>query len=307
MMSRPVFIIGLQKSGTSLLGNLLEASGIGISHSGQTEDNHFWGNRPSFSPSEWPAGVLYQKAGGENGHEIGADDATPHVISKLRQVMAGRLAAHPDSIVVFGKSPYNTVRIPWIRSIFPDSTIVALVRNPVPNAYSLWKRFQAGNHTAPPEDGWWGVKPKAWRSLVCADKVTQIAHQWNSVNAKLWNDRALIDLLIPYPELCQDPKRFVGEVVRLSTGNIPRAINHIPALRCFDEEYRVGSCLRSKNKFQTGSLFPADGSIELEPFNADQIATIEDICQNTATRICCENSNQQNAAANLSSPLPPSS
>ena len=98
--------------------------------------------------------------------------------------------------------------------------------------------------------------------------------------------------MIPYQALCEEPERFVAEVVGLSTGSAPDAMGTIPALRCFDEEYKVGSCLRSKNKFQTGSLLPTDGNIELAPFTAEQVATIEDTCHNAAARICGEDSSQ---------------
>jgi hypothetical protein len=295
-MNKLVFIVGLQKSGTSLLVHLLEDLGFGVSHSGKTEDNEFWGNRPSFAPTAWPAGDIYQATGGNNGHEIGRRDASRDVIEQLRERMAERRARQARQKVVFGKSPYNTVRIPWIRAIFPDCIIVALVRRPLPNVYSLWKRFHFVAGRKPPEDGWWGVKPKGWQTLVQEDKVIQSALQWNAVNAKLWQDRELVDLFVPYHELSVAPAKFIAAVVKLAKGGVQNDFSAVADLRCFDDEYKRGSCLQSKNKFRTGTLYPGDGKVELAPFTDEQVSAIEDICRCTLTRIELASSQQ---AANI--------
>ena len=81
-----------------------------------------------------------------------------------------------------------------------------MVRRPLPNTFSLLKKHVENPHVhRGPEEGWWGVKPAGWRGMVGDDKVVQSAHQWDRVNGKLWADRDLVDLIVPYQDLCADP------------------------------------------------------------------------------------------------------
>lgn len=284
-MNRPVFILGLQKSGTSLLVRLLEVSGLGISTIGRVEDNWFWGHRPSFSPTEWPAGTIYQNTGGDDGHQIGERQATEDIVTKLREKLTECISQYPNHLIPFGKSPYNTVRVPWVRAIFPGSIIVAMIRHPVPNVFSLWKRYHPRSQGRGPEEGWWGVKPKGWRELVQDNKIHQAAHQWNAVNSKLLQDRPLLDMLVTYRELCAEPEEILARLYEKSTGHVPQGSMSIPSLRCFDDEYTTGSRLESKNRFylERGDLkTPEDESTEVLPLTENEVQSIHDICGDTS-------------------------
>ena len=64
------------------------------------------------------------------------------------------------------KNPYNTVRVPWLRALLPDAVIAGVVRRPLPNVFSLFKKHVENPHVhRGPEEGWWGVKPAGWRGL----------------------------------------------------------------------------------------------------------------------------------------------
>jgi hypothetical protein len=149
---RLIHVVGLQKSGTSLLVRLLENSGHArfLDGKGKTEGGIDWGHRPSFSPAAWPAGTIYQRSNGENGHEIGAEDATRDICEAVRTSTAEKLNSVPTQFGV-SKIPYDMVRLPWVRAVLPDLFIVGIVRRPVPNVYSLWKRFQpnSGRNSIP--------------------------------------------------------------------------------------------------------------------------------------------------------------
>src|ERR1044072_3405732 len=176
--SRPILTVGLQKSSTSPLMGLLQDTGIAVNPF-RGEGDAFWGNTPPFAPTGFPAGVLYQRHDGEAGHTLGAAEATAEIRATLRQ----RLAQTPASErPLVNKNPYNTVRVPWLRALFPQALILAVVRAAVPTACSLTKKQgpREGRGLEPGE-GWWGVKPRRWRELRDEDTLAQTARQWAAV------------------------------------------------------------------------------------------------------------------------------
>lgn len=249
----------------------------------KAEGNDFWGNLPPFAPEAFPAGVIYHRTKGEMGHEIGGREAT----FWIRSVLNFRLARlGRGSTILVNKNPYNTVRLPWIRKLFPHSIIVGMIRRPVPNVFSLLKKYisHEGGGLAPLE-GWWGVKPKGWRDLIDDNKVIQCSRQWKAVNEKLWQDRGLLDLIVSYHELCSSPTEVVHRILKIALGPNFNADLVLPQVNCFDSEYERGSRLLSKNKYyrETGSLITPDTeSIEMAPLKEDEIEVIMKICGDTA-------------------------
>lgn len=284
-MPKPlILIVGVQKSGTTLLMRLLEQTGACISPFPH-EGDEFWGNVPPFEPQAFPVGTIYQRSAGADGHEIGLDDATDEV----RRTLHDRLAAAPVSRpVIVNKSPYNTVRLPWIRAVFPKAFVVSLVRAPEANVYSLMKKHipHPGRGHAP-TDGWWGVKPRGWRQLVDPDKTVQCSRQWNAVNQILLRDAGCVDLFLGYRQLCENPNVWVTRILNQATGGAAEVKAALSPVRCFDHEYAQGSRLKSKNRSfrATGSLMvAADEPIEIAALNDTQVAVIQAVCGETAAR-----------------------
>lgn len=277
---RLILIVGVQKSGTTLLARLLQEAGI-ASNPFDGEGDAFWGNEPPLAPAGDPAGSIYQGARGERGHEASAEDAD----ARTRDLLCARLAAlEPGSRgPILNKNPYNTVRLPWLRALFPDALIVTLLRQPVANAYSLAKKYVPHKQSGlAPDEGWWGVKPAGWRALVSDDKLLQSALQWDAVNAVVARDRSLVDLFVPYRDLCARPAFYAAEIHRLASGAPLPFAPELPPLTCFDAEFERGSRLRSKNRYykEIGSLaVPADEPIE---FDALGKAEVESVSRATA-------------------------
>lgn len=274
-----LLVVGVQKSGTTLLVRLLEQSGMAASPF-RSEGDDFWGNVPSFSPTGHPAGTVYQRDGGASGHEIGPDDATADVRDELER----RLRALPrtSAPVLVNKNPFNTLRLPWLRALLPDARIVAMVRSPVPNVFSLLKKHTPHKGAGlAPEDGWWGVKPRGWRDHAGDDLLSKCSWQWSEVNQKLAADRACLDEVISYHELCRAP----SEVVERVLGQLGRGpIAPLAPVRCFDDEFRRGARLRSKNReyLETNSLEVPDGErIEIEALDAAACEAVEAACAPT--------------------------
>ena len=286
MTKRIIHVVGLQKSGTSLLVRLLENSGYAqfLDGKGKTEGGIDWGHRPAFSPVDWPAGTIYQRSKGEMGHDIGAEDATADVCDAVRKRTAERLASVPTEFGI-SKVPYDMVRLPWVRAVLPDLFIVGIVRRPVPNVYSLWKRFQPDSGTSPPEEGWWGVKPAHWRELVRKDKVAQISHQWEQTNRKMWRDRKTLDHLITYDRLCADPAGVISAILTDARRAPVSAIFGHDALPSCDEEYTRGCRLLPRRREWVVSnclVLSEPTEKELDPFTEEQVETVEAICENIA-------------------------
>ena len=280
-----ILVVGLQKSGTSLMLRLLTRLD-GVSNPVRREGKEYWGDDPPFSPEAFPAGTLYQRSGGSRGHELGAEDATAELAAHLRGELAD-IAGDARALVL--KNPYNTVRVPWLREVFPDAQIVALVRRPLPNVFSLLKKHVENPHAVRgPEEGWWGVKPAGWREVAPGDAVEQTARQWQLVNERLWGDREVVDRLIPYHELCAEPERIVGEIAAGALGERPQL--EIPPLEALDDEYERGGPLESANRvFKRTESFELKGAERgaemLDPLTAAQRQTIEDICGDLASRM----------------------
>lgn len=281
---RLILIVGLQKSGTTLLGRLLLQTDL-VDKPFKGEGDDFWGNVPQFSPTAFPAGERYQFYQGQRGHELGAEDVTPEVQAVMQERLTALETKHP---IIFNKSPYNTVRLPWVRELFPDSIIVATVRNPVANVFSLSKKFIPHEKSGlPPEEGWWGVRPAHWRELVQPDKLIQCAHQWKAVNAKLSQDRAYADVVIGYHHLCSNPTAWVEKILSLATGKPVSLPAPLEPLQCFDNEYTTGSRLQSKNRYwqQSKSLqVPSDEPVEKKPLSDEEIQKIDSICDPVANQ-----------------------
>lgn len=274
----PLFIIGLQKSGTTLLARLLAETGL-VDKPFRAEGDEFWGNTPPFAPTGFPAGEAYQKWGGERGHAMDAGDVTPDAVRTMRERYE---ALGSSSAIILNKNPYNTVRLPWLRAVFPESVIVAMIRAPAANTFSLCKKFHPHEQGGlPPEDGWWGVKPPKWCELRSDNIVEQCARQWAAVNSMLARDRAMADIILSYRELCARPGTCIAGILARAGAANPSDAREVAAITCFDEEFTRGSRLRSKNRYyrELKSLAtPATEPVEMEAFAATDLELIESIC-----------------------------
>ncbi|KFI23329.1 sulfotransferase family protein [Nitrosococcus oceani] len=271
----PLFIVGLQKSGTSLLSRCLQMDAA-VSSPFKAEGHDFWGNLPPFTPTAYPTGVLYQAKGGNRGHLLEASDIDATIIATIHS----RWHSLPHTTpILLNKNPYNTLRLGWLRALFPQARIVAMVRNPLANTYSLAKKYlpHQGRGKAP-EEGWWGVKPPQWREIIQEDKLQQCAHQWLAVNQLLLANTRHVDLYLTYEAFCRQPRLWLQRILQLCQ---PRRLTpppSVPPLQSCDREYLTGARLRSNNRYfhERGNLsLPAQTVTEFPPLTAEQIQRIE--------------------------------
>src|SRR5690606_37176371 len=266
-LMQPLFIIGLQKSGTTLLNRLLVEQTDVIFSPFKLEGREFWGDDPPFNPNQKPCGEIYQSHNGENGHFANFNDYK----DSYKNLLFSRLEKiEIKAPILINKNPYNSVRISWLKAIFPECKIVAMVRDPYANIFSLLKKhIPHKNRGLGPVDGWWGVKPKNWENIISKNLVIQLSKQWREINKEIINNHMLIDLIIDYRSLCNNPNLYLSSILNLYGKNLKF---NTSSLTCMDDEYKKGSRLLSKNRLYQQSkdlrLTKADSNkIELQPLS----------------------------------------
>ncbi len=258
-----LFVIGLQKSGTSLLNRLLMKQDF-VSNPFLPEGRFFWGDNPPDEPVSAPCGELFQMHHGNHGHHL---DATDYREEHARLLEERIRQAGVSTHILMNKNPNNSVRVPWLKKVFPQCHIVAVVRNPVSNIYSLLKKVHyesaiAGNKNAL---DWWGIKPKGWKDLASKNLLERTINQWNAVNGEILSHNHLLDSMVEYSDLCQYPNHNLLKILS------PLGVSHLsmefPALKCFDDEYEKGSRLLSKNvEMRKHDIYDLSGLKENQEF-----------------------------------------
>lgn len=118
-----VFIIGPPRSGTTLLGLILQ---LHSQISSWIEPYYIW----DYHFREWPH------------DQMNENDATDNVRFWIRQAFIRYLCALKSDIVM-DKSPRNCLKIPFIKSIFPEARYIFILRDGRDSILSinkLWKR-----------------------------------------------------------------------------------------------------------------------------------------------------------------------
>ena len=256
--------LGIQKSGTTILRKVFEAVDAKVM---PYEQDSLWGQTPAFSPTGYPVGTLYQSHNGDRGHVLYASD----VDADMRVEMTQRLSG-PGW--VYGKSPYATVRIPFIKELYPDTIFVCNIRNPISNIYSIYKKFNSSSANL--ENGWWGIKSENWRENLRADKVEQLALQWRDAYAHVKTNLSSVDYILPYHDFCSNPSLYVDEIMSAASGeSITTDVSKYPKIGFYDNEYLTGAKVISRN--QPDSV--VNRSTEtIPPFTQQQIDMVKDIC-----------------------------
>jgi hypothetical protein len=152
-IDRPVFIVGMGRSGTTLLGRILAAHpDVGFLNEPKAmwhvvrEDEDIIG---SYAPP--PGGRL----------NLDAADADPETAERCRALFSWYLRLSHSRRVV-DKYPELVFRSEFVRAIFPDARFLVAVRSPWSTLRSVsgWSR----THSDATAD-WWGVEDSKWKVL----------------------------------------------------------------------------------------------------------------------------------------------
>ena len=118
---KPVFIIGGVRSGTSILGDILQ----------QQSEVAYW-LEPKYI---WK----YRKAAADNDIR-GSEDATTHIKEYIRGRFYKYMDLHGASRFM-EKTPSNVFRVPFIHEIFPNGLFIRLIRNGHDTILSTYKKW----------------------------------------------------------------------------------------------------------------------------------------------------------------------
>lgn len=155
-LEKPVFITGLGRSGTTILGVLLSLHReIGFLN----EPKAMWhviDPRQDVNGNYGGEGVRYR---------MDAGDVTPGVRRTAHRVFGRYLKCVGASRLV-DKYPELIFRVPYLRAIFPDACVVFIYRNGVDACQSIVKWSERlGRTGSEGTEDWWGRNDSKWLNL----------------------------------------------------------------------------------------------------------------------------------------------
>lgn len=184
-MSGLAFVIGCARSGTTVLADLISA-------------------HPDVA-GVFEAHAVWERAGAgpDGSHRLVARDATPEVRTELGAWARREGRGHA---LLVEKNPRNTLRVPFLRTVFPQARFVHVVRDGRDTAWSLLPGI-GGDH-------WSHLKPPEWRALMHQEQgLVRCALVWRAVVEIALADLDRADhLTVRYKDLVAQPRREAERV-----------------------------------------------------------------------------------------------
>ena len=213
---RPIFIVATPRSGSTMLFEALQ----------KNKDIWTIGDESQREIELIPA--LHPKTRGFDSNILSADDYTAHIGALLMDAFMSRLknAAgsgylqtpdeyRPASVRFLEKTPKNSLRIPFFRTMFPDAKFIFLHRQAAPNIGSMIDAWQSEKFVTykelPDWDGprWSLLLPPGWRSMKGRSLAEIAAWQWAQTNERIMVDLSRLSdddwVRVSYESLLEKP------------------------------------------------------------------------------------------------------
>ncbi len=252
ILDRPVFILAAPRSGSSLLFETLK----------QSDDLFSLGGEAHGVFESIPA--LHPASRGYTSNRLTAQDAATDITRHLRMRFVqgarnnqGKLflqipASHrPSHIRFIEKTPKNSLRIPFLSTLFPDALFIHLVRDPCANIASIIEAWMSQKFITYPDlpepmeledcqtHGWSLLLTDGWRTYRNKCIADVAAFQWASAHNTILADLKDIPdnrmCRVEYESFLHDPAQelkrlcqfigvpFSGSITQLAFDSLPHS------------------------------------------------------------------------------------
>jgi Sulfotransferase family len=228
-VTKPTFILGTGRSGTTILGIVLSMHReVGFLN----EPKALW---HSFQPDEDLIGSYARNAA---RYRLGAEDATPNRVQAAHRLFGAYLRATFSQRVV-DKYPELIFRVPFVKALFPDAKFLFLVRNGWDTCHSIqgWSN-RLGKPDGEETHDWWGADRRKWNLLVdqlvpehadlaphatamrtWTKQTDMAAVEWIITmreGLRVLNEYPEDVLRVDYEQLCNAPSQVLSEILNFT-------------------------------------------------------------------------------------------
>lgn len=198
-LKRPIFMIGCPRSGTTIAVRLfaLHPDVANFSEAPEIWDPHHYMDYEA--DHYWTAAAVRPE-----------DAARLHARFEYHRRWHGKLR-------FLNKYPRSSVRLDYIRAVFPDAVFIHVVRDGRAVAASMLafiRRSPRRQHGPMPF-----CHPPNWRGLVREDKLEQVALQWREIVQHIRSKRVELGAAyheFRYEELCENPRQVLEAAYRFA-------------------------------------------------------------------------------------------
>jgi tetratricopeptide (TPR) repeat protein len=215
--ARPVFIVGMLRSGTSLAEQIL-ASHPAVFGAGELT---FWGMESA------PAIAGACAAGAPS---ITMSEAALEGLGNRYLELLQRLSA--DAARVVDKFPTNFLMLGFIHAALPQARIIHMRRNPIDTCLSIYfQRFEAANTHANDLDDLahyyreYRRIMRHWRCVMPAEALLDVPYEGLVEDVAAWSRKMLNFIDLPWDERCLDFHRTARTVVTASRWQVRQKIS----------------------------------------------------------------------------------
>jgi tetratricopeptide (TPR) repeat protein len=215
--TRPVFIVGMLRSGTTLAEQIL-ASHPAVFGAGELT---FWGAASA---------AAIGGASAVNAPEIDMSDATIAGLGHKYLELLQHLSA--DALRVVDKFPTNFLLLGLIHAALPHARIIHMRRNPVDTCLSIYfQHFEAANtHVNDLEDLAHYYREyrrlmRHWRTVLPAGAMLEVPYEGLVLDLAAWSRRMLDFIELPWDPRCLEFHRTSRTVVTASKWQVRQKIS----------------------------------------------------------------------------------